>query len=406
MPHGTPKVYVIKTPGKNGPPSPDLPTSSSSETRTTKSTTKSRSGRTGTGEPTKPLGPAGRKALLMAYLAGPITISRYLQGRSGLVWAAAGFGSIIAGFILLMVSSRLDAWVETTSFGLVWWLLIVPPLVLFIGLVWARSVAAAGCKHRVAFSRLPRRVRSSATIAAAGLLVPGLGLMLSGRPRYAGWAFALIAPLATAAVLFGRWHWLWHRARTPVPAGVSASTMEIILAVTVAVAAVAAFLWLLQALDGARRVSRSRSFAAADTASLALLMSLAVFSVAFRPATVARNLHGTAVALRLEGYRLIPLGLSETAVRLDPASPVYLAETAELYDLMGKPEKTLEKRRILEARANEYNRLVYGIQTASSGANSSSYRSPYVQDSYSPYNQLPRLQRTSEPPPAQSGSRR
>ena len=388
MSHGAPKVYVIKTPGNDAPPPPDLPTPPS-EKESQQAQSKSRSSRAGRSDNSQPLGPAGKKALLLAYVAGPVTIARWLKGRSGLLWSAAGCGSVLIGFILLLMSRRFDAWVETTSFGLMWWLLIVPTLALLIGLVWARSVAAAGCMHRVPYSRLPRRLRSPAAITAAGLLVPGLGMMLVGRPRHAGWSFALVAPLAAAAVMFARWHWLWHRARTPIPAGVSGSTLEVILAGTVAFATVAAILWIVQALDGARRVSSSRSLVVADTASVALLVSLAFFFVAFRPATVARNLHATAVTLRLEGYRLIPLGLSEAATRLDPASPTYLAETAELYDLMGMPEKTREKRRILEKRANEYNRLVYGIQTALGQADE--YQSQYVADLRSPYNQLHKI---------------
>jgi hypothetical protein len=298
---------------------------------------------------------------------------------------------------MLALTSRFHAWVETTSYGLTWWLLIVPTLVLVIGLVWARSVAAAGSLHNMTYSRCPRRLRSPAAIAAAGLLVPGLGMMLVGRPRHAGWSFALAAPVAAAAVVITRWDWLWHRARTPIPAGVSGPTLEIILAATVAVATVAGILWIVQALDGARRVSSSRSLVVADTASVGLLMSLAIFSFAFRPATFAHNLHTTAVTLRLDGYRTIPLALNEAALRLDPASPAYLAEAAELYALLGKTDKSREMRRILEDRAFEYNRHAFGIQTASSGVQSRGYQSPYVRHDQSPYNRLPRLQRASEP---------
>jgi len=406
MAHGTQKVYVIKPSGGGTPPLPGSSTPSPSDKRAKKSQSKSRSGGAAGREPSQPLGPYGRKSLFLAYIAGPVTISRWLNGRSGLLWTAAGCGSVFVTFVLAVMSSRFEAWVETTSFGLLWWLLVVPALVVLIGLVWARAVAAAGCVHRVAYSRLPAKLRAPAAIAAAGLLVPGLGLMLSGRPRHAGWSFALIAPVAAAAVIFARWHWLWDRSRTPVPAGVSGSTMEMILAVAVTVATVAAILWIIQALDGARRVSRSRSLVVADTAGLALLASLLVFSFAFRPATLARNLHATAVTLRLDGYRLLPLRLSEAANRLDPATPVYLAETAELYEQMGMPEKTREIRRILEDRANEYNRLAYGVQTASSGLSPRSYQSPYVSDSYSPYHRLHRLQQRPGPRSLRSDSGR
>jgi hypothetical protein len=332
----------------------------------------------------------------LAYLAGPITVSRWLDGRGGLLWSLLGFGSVLTGFTLLMLLSRFEAWVETTSFGLFWWLLIVPSLVFLSGLVWARSVAAAGKLYPVDYSRLPRGLRAPAAIAAAGALVPGLGLTLTGRSRLAGWSFFLVAPLAAAGVVFSRWQWLWDRSRTPVPAGISSPSLEIVFMATIAVAVAAAVFWLVQALDGARRVSTSRSIVVADTASLALLASLAVFAVAFRPSRVAVNLHATAVTLRSDGYRLIPLGLNEAAIRLDPASPAYLVETAELYRAIGLHDKAEEKRRFLEAKANEYTRLAFGgRQTAMTG--DASYRSPYVNDNLSPYIRLQRL--APETPP-------
>jgi hypothetical protein len=393
MSSGSPKVYVIKKPGSSGPPEPipstqdepgtqshGNPSNSVSQSRMVKQTNPRES----------------RKALTLAYLVGPVTISRWLSGRSSLLWSALGFGSVLTGFCLLMLRSRFDAWVETTSFGLLWWFVIVPPLVLLIGFVWARSVTAAGRLNPVAFSRLPKRLRSPAAVAAAGVLVPGLGLTLTGRSRLAGCAFLLVAPLAAAAVVFSRWHWLWDRSRTPVPAGVSGHGLEVVFVATIAVASVSAILWLIQALDGARRVSSSRSLVVADTASLALLASLAVFAVAFRPASLALNLHSTAVTLRSDGYQLIPLGLNEAAVRLDPATPAYLAEAVELYGAVGMWDKAREKSRLLEERAKEYTRLAFGGHQEAMGADFR-YRSPYVDNNLSPYNRLQRLALDSPP---------
>jgi hypothetical protein len=262
--------------------------------------------------------------------------------------------------------------------------------VLALGLIWARSVAAAGQMYPVPFSRLSRRLRSPGAIAAAGALVPGLGLMMSGRPRQAGWAFALLAPIAAAGIILARWHWLWDRGRTPVPAGISGPGLENLLVYTVAIAAGAAFVWLVQALDCARRVSKTRSFAVTDAASLGLLATLAVFAFAFHPTSVAQNFHAAAVTLRLDGYRLIPLGLNEAATWLDPGAPAYLAETADLYESLGMWEKSRQRRQLLEKRANEYARLAFGEgQTAYAPAGPR--LSPYVAEQLSPYNQLPNL---------------
>jgi hypothetical protein len=229
-----------------------------------------------------------------------------------------------------------------------------------------------------------------AAIAAIGLLVPGLGLMLSGRPRLAGWSFALVAPAAAAAVVLARWDWLWDRSRTPIPSGLSGPALESALIATIAVASTVAILWLVQALDGARRVTTSRSLVIADAASLALLASIAIFIAAFRPAAVAENLHATAVMLRVDGYRLIPLRLNEAAARLDPATPAYLAEAVELYGAVNMWEKAEQKRKDLETKANEYTRLAFGHRRVVQGRNQS-YQSPYVAEYLSPYNQLERM---------------
>jgi hypothetical protein len=384
MAHGTQKVYVIKrgtsttapdpqettaSPGSSQPSTAGKPKNTSSVTASTK---------------------RSWKPLITAYLLGPVTVSRWVTGPRGAAWAAAGAISVFVAFLLAVFHSRFDAWLGSSSNGVVSWFLIVPLLVAVTGTVWARSVTAAGRRCPATLSRLPRRLRSGAALAALGALIPGLGLMLTGRVKRAGWAFALVIPAGVTAAVLLRWQWLWDLSRSTVSPGLSGATLEIVLLSTVSIAAVCALAWIVQALDGARHAGHSPSHVFADAAGAALIVSLIVFAAAFRPVTVARNLNASALPFRHANYRLIPLAVTETASWLDPANPVYIAEAAELYRALGNREKAREKRDILEQRAAAYTKFAWGGPSdgpAPLGL-TSNLRSTYIDNARSPCNRL------------------
>jgi hypothetical protein len=383
---GKDKVYVInKPPPVGGSASPHLPESDS----TLSTPSGGPSGRSARSRSDTGVG----RALLLAYLGGPVTVSRWLSGGKGMAWTIAGLASAAAAFGLLLFKARFLARLELGDNGALLWLLIVPTVVLAVGAVWARAVSAAGCKYYLPRSRLPRWLQGLAATGLAGLLVPGLGLMLAGRPKRAGWAFLLVGAAAAALVVFSRWDWLWDRSRSPVAPGISGAGLEMILVLVVCMSVVIALAWIVQALDGARRVTTYRSHAAASAVSVALVVSLLAFALVYRPATIAQNLHVTSTSLQVNGYRFIPLGLSEAAAHLDPAKATYLAHAVELYEALGMRGKARAKRLTLVDRANEYTRLARGGRAGMAlfEFDSVARRSHYLFDDRSPYHQLARL---------------
>ena len=380
MAHDSQKVYVIKP----GSPNPATATTSpdSSQPAMAGKARKTSSVTASTQRSWKPL--------ITAYLLGPVTVSRWVNGPRGAAWAAAGALSVFVAFLLVVFHSRFDAWLGSSSNGVLTWFLIVPLVVTVTGLVWARSVIAAGRRCPATLSRLPRRLRSGAAITALGMLVPGLGLMLTGRVKRAGWAFALIIPAGVTAVALLRWPWLWNLNRSTINPGLSSVALEVVLLVTVSIATVCALAWIVQALDGARSAGHRPSHVFADAAGATLIVSLVVFAVAFKPVSVARNLNASALPLRHANYRLIPLAVTEAASWLDPANPVYIAEAAELYSALGNHEKAREKRDILEQRAAAYTKFAWGDPSDGPVPKglTSNFRSTYIDNARSPWNRL------------------
>jgi hypothetical protein len=64
---------------------------------------------------------------------------------------------------------------------------------------------------------------------------------------------------------------------------------------------------------------------------------------------------------------MIPFALCETAARLDPATPTYWIEAAELADSLGMPEKARAHRQMIERRAVEW-RVAAGIEHSADGS--------------------------------------
>jgi hypothetical protein len=165
----------------------------------------------------------------------------------------------------------------------------------------------------------------------------------------------MTGPLAVAVVVLAHWRLLVEHSRLVVPTGISDVSLEIVLIAAAGIAAVVLLNWIVQALDGARRVSTTRrSHAFADAVSVALLASIALFSTTFRPVSFAKSLGVVSAALHRDGLRVIPLGLAEAAARLDPASPGYLAHAALLNDELGMKDAARAKRDVLKRRMQEY----------------------------------------------------
>jgi hypothetical protein len=233
--------------------------------------------------------------------------------------------------------------------GLFWVLLQLPPVaaglpaaprlgvVLLCGLVlllaWCRELVLAAGHRRLNPERLPAWMRRNPATGLLGLLVPGLGLLIAGRPGRA--ALALFnAGLTVQALLI-----IAGLARELGPWGVS-TAVELWLAGAALAFALGALLWVAGALDGARLLAsaqRRPRVVPADRYALALLLALALFSAGFQPADFAGDLDGLAATLQARGFRHLPLACELWSLRLDPGRPEYALRAADLAAATDRP---------------------------------------------------------------------
>jgi hypothetical protein len=347
---GTQKVYVIKN--------PDFPDEA-------KSAGSDGSRSDGKAAPPRPARASQQRSagersqsVLKAYLLGPVMAAVWSDGRSRIFWSVVGPGSVAIALLLAALWSHFSAWIGGLPGGVAVWLGVVSVTILAMMTAWAKSISAAGFKQPKGTGSRSRWFRNRLVLAGLGLIVPGLGLMAAERPKRAALAFWLVGPLAIALVVLVHWRWLWEKTRFGENPGVSGFSMEMILTAAAGVAVIAILSWIAQALDGARVASKRRSFAMADTAGTALLVSLVLLMATFHPSTVAVHLHSASVSLHNDGFRFIPLGLCEAASRLDPASPRYQAFAADLNEELGRMEAAAARRTALERRAEEYDAII------------------------------------------------
>lgn len=293
--------------------------------------------------------------VLRAYILGPIALVLWPKGRHRFAWAVLGAGSVTAVALLLSSWSSYAAGLQTVSNGVFLWIVTVSMVILTTATAWSHAVAMAVLDHPTLVSDSSRKLRHPCTVGALGMIFPGLGLLMAGCFRRAACLLWTTGPLLAAAAILANSRWLWVRSQSPVPAGVSGTTLEIVFIASTGVAVLLLFTLIVQALDGARRFSIApRSSAGADAVGVALLFVLGLFVTTFRPVSFGQTLGETSVALHRDGFRLIPLGLSEAAAQLDPATPVHLENAAVINDELGMEGSAQAKREIIKRRMEEY----------------------------------------------------
>lgn len=295
------------------------------------------------------------KRVLAAYLFGPMAPVFWNTGRCRILWGVTAAISFVFVTMLLTVGSAISSWVLEWSGGVRAWLVIVPCLIIAFVTVWTFAIVDA--VGRSGGSRYPRWLRNSTVVFLLGALVPGLGMRIAGHARAAARVFWIIAPLAATWVVLANWRALWERSQA-APAGLAGTQLEITFLVATGVGILSLVLWLIQALDGPRRLAETGSVVRSNVISAMLLLSLMAAAMVFQPATIAGEMYAASTMLRETGFRLIPLRLCETAARLDPTEPIYLSDAAELNNALGMSEAAAEKRHTLERRMRAYIEVV------------------------------------------------
>lgn len=337
------KVYVIGLPGerRSSPanPTPDRKRVQNSDGIPAPQTPVSVSSR-----------PWGR--LATALFLGPIAAVLWLPTPRGRTrWLA--ISGVCLAIVVTLVGTGWPflAGTAESSKGVFKWLVVAPALGFAFASVWVRAFGLVMARRRAYLPAGIPWLRHPGVVGAAGLVVPGLGLLLAGCPRLGARMFGLLAPLAAAAIVLTHAPWLWAlRAVAPNP-GISGPGLETVFVSATGCVVVIALTWIFQALDGVRRAAPNPSPAVSGLVSASLLAALAVFSVCFRPADLADQLDSLGAKFQCDGWQVVPLLLSETASRLDPATPDYLARAAHLHSALGRYKAAGDRRDLLVERA-------------------------------------------------------
>ncbi len=295
--------------------------------------------------------------LTLAYTCGPLAPALMRQGQNNLAWMSATGLAGLAWAAMLWRWADIRPALERGTLALVPWMLgvFVAACVWMLG--WCRGVKLAGRDARFVPERLPSWLRAPRLVVALGLVLPGIGHLLSDHPRRA--AVVLWNAIFPILPLLALWHsaWLWRCNRNAGAAAVPGTALEVVFLAAAGLAAVGLLAWIAGSLDGARLVARRGGRHDAmhgDAVALALLATLVLALVGLRPLRLAQDLDRFAGVLQQEGYRVAPLCMEMVAMRLDRAEPRYVMASAELLESFGKHEMALSLRETLRRRWESY----------------------------------------------------
>ncbi len=293
--------------------------------------------------------------IALAYALGPLYLLLTRPSTGTGIWAVLGLAAAGAGAAAMAQRTELMLRAADADLGVV-------PLVAGIWLLtvlgstaWALALVEAG--RRVPEGGVGQR--NSSFAAAGGFLLPGLSLLLAGCRHRAAMALWTVGPLAGALVTLGHGPWLWYLNAGMGERGIPGEFLEYVFLASLFVVLGGCFAWLVQALEGMRRGAPAGDrHAHGQPLALALIVVIGLFLATFRPAKTAETLDHFAVAMRLDGLRVIPLYLELGAVRLDPATPLFALRAAELYAELGWPDEARHLRDMLHGRWSSYSRAI------------------------------------------------
>lgn len=294
--------------------------------------------------------PTMHYALLVAltWLLGPFALPLTPAGRGHRRWLALGVASGAAGLVVAIVPYERFVPVTNLATPLAWGSLAA--LAVFGGFsAWARAVLLAAA-HVPPAHRLPRWCRSRAAVAALGLVAPGCGMLAGGSRWRAGlWLWALW-PAALGLLVIRNAPGMWRHLLSTQPDRAAADLLEGWLLLSAAGVGLGALAWLVQALEGARRLAPAPALARGrgDWFAVALGVSCLALAAGGNPGLAARHLGDAASVLQAEGLSIIPLQLSLAAARLDPGSAEYAVVAIGLHEVRGDAQRAQAVRERLD----------------------------------------------------------
>lgn len=300
----------------------------------------------------------------LSYLAGPFAILTTRHGRKSAFWIAlAVISAGLAGFIVARAGT-LFAPPHGSGIGFVIWLSLACLAAALGFAAWARGAYLLGRHRGHLLRKLPAPLREPGAAGLLGLLIPGYGLFLAGHPRRAALSLLAVCAVAVSVIVLWQAPDLWALSSAGIFLG-HAGTLERIFLAMGALMLFAAFVWIFQALDGARLAGNRGASGAASTArshgdraAAALVLAIVALLLTFKPARVAEMIDRFGVSAISDGYRVIPLVAAETALRLDPSRPEYAMQAIQLNEALGRTYRAEELRYYLEDRWEPYERML------------------------------------------------
>lgn len=280
-------------------------------------------------------------ALLIAltWLCGPLALLLTPAGRRRRGLATLGITAAAAALLLLLVPYGRFVPVTGSATPLAWSALAL--LAVLGGFTaWACAVPLASASLPP-LPRLPRLLRSRLAVVVLGLLAPGAGMLASGGRQRAGIWLWLLWPAVLGLAMLRSAMAMWQHLAVTLSDSTAADMLEVSLLLSAGAVVAGALVWVVQALEGARRLAPAPALSRGrgDWFALALGVSCAALAVGGNPGHVARQLGDAALVLRAEGMTIIPLQLSLAADRLDPSCAEYAVQAIALHEVRGDQER-------------------------------------------------------------------
>lgn len=285
--------------------------------------------------------------VLLTYLLGPFALLLTTAGRRDRVAVVAGIVAAAGLVAMAMYRAQLLA-MAGAGWAAIGIGLLLAALVFVVFSAWARALQVTRAPDQAARVRdgqsLPYWLRKPWVMGLLSLVAPGAGMLLAGRTWRAAtvlWS-AFIAVLAAVTLMHASWWWgIAHGEASGV---VQPGRIEMMLVVAAALLVLSFVGWIAQALEGVRQgllASGRSGTGRGDRMAVALGVALLALFVAASPARLAGELDYRADLLHGEGYRIIPLGLTLTAQRLDPGRPAYAVQASRLYAELGMTDRAV-----------------------------------------------------------------
>lgn len=291
--------------------------------------------------------------LLLWYCAGPFAIFATSRGRKERSWIAAALLSMILGAIAALSWDPLVSGTSTGSKSAVAVLVILCAALTAGFAAWTRGIFLIGRQEGARIRRIPDMLKRPAGTGLLGSVLPGLGLLVSGRPRQAAAALWMVCATLLSIMILSQADWLWRFDRRAGALSAGGRALEYLFIFLFVCGLLGVVSWVVQALDGMRHAAKGNGRTAASRTGVLILVSCAVFvswSIAFERGNLAGMLDRSASALHREGLQIAPLVMSETAMRLDSSRPAYVARAISLYESIGAFDRALALRRSLVDR--------------------------------------------------------